>query len=66
MLNLSNQEINQIRQWYNAVKDLNVDYLSVEDAQLMAKILKSYSVTITANEYSELLEYKSMYEGLCK
>jgi len=24
------------------------------------------NVTITRNEYDSLLEYKSMYEGLCK
>ncbi len=66
MLNLSNQEINLIRQWYNSVKDTSPQFLEEEDAQLMTKILKSYEVTITVNEYDKLLEYKSMYEGLCK
>lgn len=43
MLDLSNQEINLIRQWYDAIIDLNSSYLTEEDAKLMAKILKSSS-----------------------
>ncbi len=68
MLNLSNQEINLIRQWYNAVRDTSPEFLEEEDAKLMAKILKDCDkeIAITRKEYNELLEYKSMYEGLCK
>lgn len=38
-MELSADELNLVRQWFDAVKDLNPGYLTSEDDALMSKIL---------------------------
>ena len=39
---VTESEANILRQWFNAVQDLNPQYLEQKDTDLLAKILKNY------------------------
>jgi hypothetical protein len=40
-MDLTNRELNLIRQWCNSVQDLGPDYLEEEDYRLQVKVLRS-------------------------
>ena len=57
---LTTDELDMVRQWYNAVQDLNPDYLEVKDHLLIDKI----NTTIMYNK--RILELEKAPEGLLK
>lgn len=44
VLELSRQEVDLLRQWYNAVQDLSPQYLEARDHELAAKILTELGI----------------------
>jgi hypothetical protein len=47
------EELNLIRQWFNAVEDLNPDYLEFSDRQLGNRIERFVFAQQRANQQSE-------------
>jgi len=43
-MKLGKEELDIIRQWYNAVYDLNRDYLNCSDVILISKILEELKI----------------------
>lgn len=46
MSELTNEELNLARQWFNAVQDLNPGYLELADYSLAAKIHEALGVRV--------------------
>lgn len=44
ILELSKKEVDLLRRWYNAVQDLNPQYLEAKDHELAAKILTALGI----------------------
>ena len=54
-MDLSNDELNLVRQWYNSVKDVTPNYLTDRDHKLMDRINSNHSdKSLTASEMGKI------------
>jgi|GEM_PF-5011892 len=70
-MKLSTDEINLVRQWFNAVQDLNPKYMQKADYKLYLKVLDAYKQPINkgnaTERYGEIcdLDCEHVYRGKC-
>jgi hypothetical protein len=54
MVKMTEKELNLIREWFNAVQDLNDEYLDINDYKLAGKIYKILGLQIPDKIFDEM------------